>query len=289
MSLTGFFDQNNRSIDAQLDVAKQLDIKSISLRHFNDKTLLNMDGTTLKDLPQRLKKDKMTLQIVDAMYKYHLLSIHKNEITLLFQNAETLGTKYLVLDLPSIDSFDLQHDTLLEHIKYLLEETKKKHFELVFKMHRGYAVGQLAYLINEIKTIKLVLDAPLIHVMGASVTTSYRILKNNTQIILIYDVEKQNDPFLLGFGTSSIIDVLKKANRDKFKWLYLMDNNLMDYIEKRSEVYQQKRIFGLFSRNKKDKVYYQRLDSKLRVTSETSLTMMDMHKLYVSVIKKIIE
>jgi hypothetical protein len=102
-------------------------------------------------------------------------------------------------------------------------------------------------------------------------------------------VEKQNEPFLLGFGTSSIIDVLKKANRDKFKGLYLMDNNLIDYIEKRSEVYQQKRIFGLFSRNKKDKVYYQRLDTKLRVTAETSLTMMDMHKVYVSVIKKIIE
>lgn len=289
MSITGYFDQQFKSIDAQLDMAKQLDIKLLSFRYFNEQTLLTLDGSILKDFPARLKKDKLTLQIVDAMYSYHVLSIQKNEFTLLFQNAETLGTKLLILSLPKLDSFDVQHDTLVEHIKYLLDETKKKHFELVFKMSEGYSVGQLAYLINEIKNIKFVFDTPLIHRLGASVTTTYRILKNNTQIIMIYDTEKQSEPFLLGFGTSGIVDVLKKANRDKYKGFYLMDNNLSDYIQNRTSVYQQKRFLGLFSRNKKEKAYYQKMDQKLKVNPEADLSMLDMHKIYISVIKKVIE
>ncbi len=289
MNLTGFFDQNSKSIDTQLELFKQLDIKSLSFRYFNEQTLLHIDGSILKELPLRLKKDKLTIQIIDAMYYYHLLSIQKNELTLLFQNAEALGTKYLILSLPLIDSFDLQHDILVEHLKYILDETKKKHFEVVFKMHRGFAVGQLAYLVNEVKNIKFVLDAPLIHILGSSVTTTYRILKNNTSIITIYDIDKDNQPYLLGFGSSGIIDVLKKAHRDKFKGLYLMDNNLIDYIQNRKDVYEQKRFLGLFSRNKKEKLHYEKIDQKLKITKETDLTMLDMHKVFISVVKKIID
>lgn len=289
MSLTGYFDQKFHSIDAQLDLYNELDIKLLSMRYFDEQTLLNVDANVLKSIPARLKKDKLSLQIIDAMYRYHLSTINKNDLTLLFQNAETLGTKYLILTLPSLDSFDVQHDLLVEHIKFLLDETKKKHFELVFAIPRGYAVGQVAYLINEIKQIKFVFDPATIHQLGSSVTTSYRILKNNTQIIRIYDIEKDGQPYLLGFGVANIIDVLKKANRDKFKGLYLMDNNLLDYIENRQEVYQQKKFLGLFSKNKKEKIHYQRMDQKLHINPDQSLTMTDMHKIFISVIKKVIE
>ncbi len=289
MSLTGFFDQTTQSIDGQLEVAKDLDIKLLSFRYFDNQPLLSVDPNTLKQLPIRLKKDKLSLQVVDAMYRYHLSTINKNDLTLLFQNAETLGTKYLILTLPSLDSFDVQHDQLVEHIKYLMDETKKKHFELVFGVPRGYAVGQIAYLINEIKSIRFVFDAGVIHQIGSSVTTSYRILKNNTQLIRIYDIEKDGQPYLLGFGVSNIIEVLKKANRDKFKGLYMMDNNLASYIENRQTVYQQKKFLGLFSKNKKEKVQYQKMDQKLHIQNEQDLSMLDMHKIYVSVIKKVIE
>lgn len=289
MNLTGFFDQNTKSVDAQLEIFKQLDIKLLSFRYFNDQTLLHIDGVALKELPLKIKKDKLNIQIIDAMYEYHLLSVPRNELTLLFQNAETLGTKYLILNLPLIDSFDLQHDLLVEHLKSILEETKKKHFEVVFRMHRGFVVGQLAYLINEIKNIKFVLDTPLVHVLGSSVTTTYRILKNNTSIITIYDLDKDNQPYLLGFGNSGIIDVLKKAHRDKYKGLYLMDNNLIDYIQNRKDVYEQKRFLGLFSRNKKEKVHYEKIDQKLKITKETELSMLDMHKVYISLVKKVID
>lgn len=289
MSLTGFFDQTTQSIEGQLEVAKELDIKWLSFRYFDNQPLLSVEPNLLKQLPIRLKKEKMGLQVIDAMYRYHLSTINKNDLTLLFQNAETLGTKYLILTLPSLDSFDVQHDQLVDHIKYLMDEIKKKHFELVFGVPRGYAVGQIAYLINEIKSIRFVFDASLIYQMGSSVTTSYRILKNNTQLIRIYDIEKDGQPYLLGFGVSNIIEVLKKANRDKFKGLYVMDNNLSSYIENRQSVYQQKKFLGLFSKNKKEKVQYQKMDQKLHIQTDQDLSMVDMHKIYVSVIKKIIE
>jgi hypothetical protein len=68
-----------------------------------------------------------------------------------------------------------------------------------------------------------------------------------------------------------------------------MDNNLLDYIENRQEVYQQKKFLGLFSKNKKEKIHYQRMDQKLHINPDQSLTMTDMHKIFISVIKKVIE
>lgn len=289
MSITGYFDQQTKDIEPQIEMAKQLDIKGLSLRYFNDQTLLNIDQALLKELPLKLKKDKMSIFIIDAMYHYPLVTINKVELTTLFQNAEALGTKYLVLSLPVLTSFDLQHDDLITHLKALLEETKKKHFELVFKVGMDYAVGQIAYIINEIKNIKFVFDASLIYKQGASVTTSYRILKNNIQILSIYDVDKQNEPYLLGLGASNIVDVLKKAHRDKYKGLYLMDNNLNSYIENRKEIYQQKKVLWIFSKNKKERLHYQRMDQKLHIKDTDELTLIDMHKVYLSIIKKVIE
>ena len=100
MSITGYFDQQTKDIEPQIEMAKQLDIKGLSLRYFNDQTLLNIDQALLKELPLKLKKDKMSIFIIDAMYHYPLVTINKVELTTLFQNAEALGTKYLVLSLP---------------------------------------------------------------------------------------------------------------------------------------------------------------------------------------------
>ena len=289
MSLTGYFDQQFKSIEAQIDMAKQLDIKGLSLRYFNDQTLLTVDTNLVKELPVRLKKEKISILLIDALYHYPLVTINKNELSTLFSNAEALGTKYLVLNLPSMTSFDLQHDDLITHVKSLLDETKKKHFELVFKVSPEHAVGQIAYIINEIKNIKFVFDAPLIYKQGASVTTSYRILKNNIQILSIYDVDKQHEPYLLGLGASSIVDILKKAHRDKYKGIYVMDNNLNTYIEHRKEIYQQKKVLWIFSKNKKERLHYQRMDQKLHIKDTDELSLFDMHKVYLAVIKKIIE
>lgn len=289
MSLTGYFDQTTTSIDAQIESAKQLDIKVLSFRFFNQKTLLDIDSNDVKDLTSKLKKEKLSIQIIDSMLVYPLVTVNKNDLTLLFQNAENLGTKYLIMSLPTMSSFDLQHDALIEHIKYILDETKKKHFEVIFKMQHDHAVGQIAYLINEVKNIKLVLDPSLIYKQGSSVTTSYRILKNNIQIITINDLDKQQEPYLLGLGVVNIVDILKKSKRDKFKGLYLMDNNLLSYIENRQNVYNQKKFLWVFSTNKKEKLKYQKMDAKLNIQETDELSLMDMHKIYVSIIQKVIE
>jgi hypothetical protein len=286
--ITGFFDHIEGEIEKQIDEAKRLDIKHISLRNFSNQTLLDLDLNQIKDIQALLKKEKLTLQIVDANYYYNFIGVNQKELQTLFENARLLQTKILILELPDVDDFDLQHENFLAHVKWLLDDTKKKSFDLVFKVNPTYKPGVIAYLINQIKGVKFIFDAGLVKRLKASVTTTYRIMKKNTEGVMIYDIDKNNEPFLLGYGYTGIMEVVRKMNRDKYKGAYILDFNLMDYIENRENAHKKRKFFGLFTKDKKEKAMYVRMDQLLGLKPEETLDYTNMLKIYINVLNKVI-
>ncbi|PKK85512.1 MAG: hypothetical protein CVV63_05135, partial [Tenericutes bacterium HGW-Tenericutes-8] len=163
-----------------------------------------------------------------------------------------------------------------------------KSFDLIFKVNPDYKPGVIAYLINQIKGVKFIFDAGLVKKLKASVTTTYRIMKKNTEGVMIYDADKNNEPYLLGYGYTGIMEVVRKMNRDKYKGTYILDFNLMDYIENRSSAYQKHKFFGLFTKDKKDKAKYVRMDQLLNIKPEEALDYQNMLKIYINVLNKVI-
>lgn len=284
--ITGFFDHMDSDVSKQIEIAKRLDIKHISLRQFGKHHLLNVTHDQLKTLQAQLKKEKMTLQVIDAAYNYGLIGFDPKALSTLFDHAQNAQTKMLLLELPNLENFDLQHDELRDHLKSIIEETKKKSFTLVFKMNQTYKTGVVAYLINQVKGIKFVYDAGLIKRQKASVTTTYRIMKKHIEFAVIYDLDKTFEPALLGYGSTGVMDVVKRMSRDKFKGSLIIDMNLLDYIKNRTEAYAKKKFFGLFSKDKKIKASYEKMDSVLGLKETDNLDYISMLKIYVQVLNQ---
>lgn len=284
--ITGFFDHVDKDISKQIEIAKSLDIKHIALRQFGKNSLIDATQDQFKSIQALLKKEKMTLQVIDAAYQYNLIGFDPKALSTLFDHAQSAQTKTLLLELPNVENFDLQHDELRDHVKFIIEETKKKPFTLIFKMNQTYKAGIVAYLINQIKGIKLVYDAGLIKKQKASVTTTYRIMKKHTESAIIYDLDKTFEPSLLGYGSTGVIDIVKRMNRDKYKGSLIIDMNLMGYIENRHEAYAKKRFFGLFSKDKKIKANYEKMDAVLGLKQTDVLDYLSMLKIYVQVLRQ---
>jgi len=286
--ITAYLDHVNKEIESQLEYAKKLSIKQISMRFFDDHTLKDLTSNSIKPLVVLLKKEKLTLGILDASYPHPIVGFDKEVLKQIFANAEALQTKTLLLDLPSLDDFDLQHDLLLEYVKWVMDENKKKHFQVVFKMNPSYKPGIMAFLVNNFKAIKLQFDCGLIYEQKASVTTTYRILKKNTEVLSAYDIDKLFEPALLGYGQTGILDIAKKMKRDGFKGYVVIDTNLIGYLTNKTNPTAKKKWLGLFSRDKKTKKKYDRMDEILGIAEGASATYEGLIEVYKSVLEKIL-
>lgn len=287
--LSGYFDLFERDVDKQLEIAKALDIKFISLRYFGQKTLKDLDFSEIKTIQAMLKKYKMELNMVDANYTYQLDNPDFEDLANIFDKAHQLQTTVLILKLPNSTQLEENYPAFLEHVNQLFEMTKKKSFNLVFSVNETYKVGVIAYLINQLKSCNFIFDAGSIKKMNASVTTSYRIMKKTVVGVMIADQDKHFEPELLGYGHTGITDIMKKLNRDKYKGALIIDLDLKDYILHRHEAYQKKRFFGLFSKTKQQEKKYMRMDAILGLKAEDKLNYLDLLKMQVSIIDQFIE
>lgn len=288
-NITAFLDHFDKDFESQLNLAIKTGIKHISMRFFGDKQLKDLTIDEIKTYQSILKKHKMGISMLDAKLDYHIIQYDKSQLDSVVNNAELLQAKILLMDLPKLDDFDLQHDLLIAFVKSVLEDNKKKHFQIVFKMNDTYKPGVLAFLINSIKSIKFQFDCGHLINLQASVTTTYRIMKKNIESILVYDVDKDKESSLLGYGNTGIIDILQKMKRDDFKGYALIDTNLIEYLNHRNDQKPKKRFFGLFSKNKKQVAKYQKNDAILKLNEESHFDYESLIEVYKSVLEKILQ
>ena len=98
--------------------------------------------------------------------------------------------------------------------------------------------------------MNFVYDGPTFYENHLSTTTTYRLLKNQLSSMLVYDLDKDFEPYLLGYGSSNIVDVLKRAKRDSFKAFVVIDSNLSDYLTNRLNSYEKKDSFHFYQSKK---------------------------------------
>jgi hypothetical protein len=62
----------------------------------------------------------------------------------------------------------------------------------------------------------------------------------------------------------------------------------MDYIENRENAHKKRKFFGLFTKDKKEKAMYVRMDQLLGLKPEETLDYTNMLKIYINVLNKVI-
>ncbi|MDY3195401.1 MAG: hypothetical protein RBQ95_00965 [Paracholeplasma sp.] len=289
--ISGFFDLEKSSLEEQLRIAKELDMKYIGLRKIDEKMIHELSESDIKRANELLKQNKLTVSVVEISYdQYHILEDESfSIIEKAFSNADNLHAKVVSIKLPQIDDFDTQSTMLLDWIKKVYQLTKKSKFELSFNYREGYLSGHLAYLVSNIKQINFIYDGTMFYQNQISTTTVYRLLRNVLSSIKINDITKDFEACLIGLGNTNIIDIIKKLKRDKFKGFIMLDNNLTDYLQNRDKSYEKKSIFTFFSKKKSNKERYLKMDSKLGLNQESQLTYGMLLKAEKTIIEKIIE
>lgn len=287
--ISGFFDLESKKIQDQISVAKELNLKYISLRYFDDKEIHELDDNEIKTYFDTLKSHKLQVASIDMLFDdYHVLEEKDNDLfSRVFSNVEKLHAKTLNIMLPKIDDFDSQYGMLVTWMKSIQQETKKMKFALSFKYRVGYLSGHIAYLVKNLKQMNFVYDGPTFYENHLSTTTTYRLLKNQLSSMLVYDLDKDFEPYLLGYGSSNIVDVLKRAKRDSFKAFVVIDSNLSDYLTNRLNSYEKKGFFSFLSKQKSTHGKYLKMDAKIGVTKEDELTYTQLLKSQIIILNKI--
>lgn len=289
--ITGFFDLEKNTLEEQIKIAKELELKQIAIRQIDGLYVHELDESIIKKTNEILKQNKMSVSIVEIkLDDYHIIgNENMDALEKAILIAEMLHPKVVSMKLPKFDDFDSQSDMLKDWFKQIYQFTKKMKFELSFIYRENYLSGHLAYLTKNVKQIKFNFDGTEFYKNKISTTTIYRLLKNEISTVRISDIDKDFEPFLIGLGVTNIVDILKKLKRDNFNGFIVLDNNLIDYIQNREKSYEKKSIFAFFSKKKSNKDRYLKMDHKLGLDKDSELTLVKLLTAEKTIVEKVIE
>ncbi|HHW79254.1 MAG TPA: hypothetical protein GX742_00470, partial [Acholeplasmataceae bacterium] len=113
------------------------------------------------------------------------------------------------------------------------------------------------------KNLTLIFNPKELMVNKESITASYRLLKQYMTFFVANDIDKKNNPVLLGYGRLKILDLFKKLKRDKYKKYIILDDSFKDFfIEKPVEkISLFKKIFS--KKHKETNIYLQQYANKI--------------------------
>lgn len=272
-----------KSINEQTELLQYLNLNLIPLRRINGKSIYALTMEELDEINTEFNKQKVAVSQIDIEDKYTLeepLDINK-----VIATARLFKTKDVFINLPSYNNFHEEKDALTAYIDDLIHRFRREKINLSFHIDYVDNSAYLAYLIQHNKRIGFVFNPAKAYENQKSITTYYRLLKENINAVIIYDVNKDLYPHLIGYGKTNAIDSLDRLIRDKFKGDIILDTNLLLYINNRFKLY--KRRFNLpLIRNKKELDSYRDIENRLNLNESSNITFEDLVLSQVNLLKK---
>lgn len=237
MKIVGFCDFTSKDFLEQLNTANDLKINNLFLRYFNEKLVYELEDKDIKDVNSLLKSNKKDIAIIDPLIEsYDLYDVDAYEKTIeqykqTFLVLNKLKVNKVFLRLPKVNDILAEFETVESQLTPLLDLAKKQKISLVI-YPQDEKTNALVYILKKYrkKDLTILFDPVKIVKNGESPIVAYRLLKEYFNFLVAGDLDKKNNPELLGYGRVKIIDLFKRLNRDDYQGDIVLDENFGKFV-----------------------------------------------------------
>ncbi|MDY0316412.1 MAG: hypothetical protein RBQ63_01415 [Acholeplasmatales bacterium] len=272
-------------LESQIELFKALNLDKFVLRDFNHLNVYDLSEEAIDEVETLFKLNKIRPLYLDITKTYDVYGIL--DVERLIYLAKRFKTKDILIKVPTIKDFNIEKDIFIEQIQLLLAGVKKDKLNLTFNLSYDVDSAYIAYLIKEIKEIKFSFNPGLCYEKEKSVTSYYRLIKNNLSHVILFDLNENKKPSLIGYGKATILEHLDKLKRDNFKGSYILDTNLLEYVEERQTIYKRKfKIPFLKKGRNQNKKAYESIENRLGLAQTDEISFDKLYESQVSLVKR---
>lgn len=272
---------NFEYIEDVVDAYKSLNIRRFPLRNIEGVNIYDLDEEKYNELKSIINKEKVRLSLIDIDVEYDLykgLDLEK-----LSSISKDFGCREMAINLPTFSSFEAEKDQLVKVVKELIVDLKKLRINPTFHVDYKINSAYIAFLINEVDGLNFLFNPGKCYENDKSITTYYRLLRRIINYVVLYDIDENKSPTLLGYGKALILDMIDKLNIDKFRGDIYYDFNLTDYVKDRTS--KRGGFFSRFFGRKKEKAH-QKIDKRLKVDEDDDVDIISLLDSQLQLIKK---
>lgn len=271
-----------KTIEEINKAATSLSLRRIPLRNINEKNVYKLKLKELEGIRASFRKHKVRVNIIDITVNYdlyHIIDVRKiSEISKMF------NCKSIIIKMPKFTNFEAEKTQLLTVFNELIDSFKKEKMDLNFHIDYEINSAYVAYLLKEINGLQFVYNPAECYLNNKSITTYYRLLRNNITSVIIYDVDENKKPALIGYGKALILDIIDKLNIDKFRGDLYYDSNLGEYVRAKNEETKKGFFKRIFSRKKRKS--HLKIDEKLRLDEGDQIEFITLLKSQLKLLNK---
>lgn len=242
MRVIGFCDYESTELKDQIDVAKSLEIDQLLIRKINNLKVYEFDDALIKEANQILKSEKISIVALDPLIKnYDLYDIEKfDEVLNMYEDALNVASKLKVSNLyfrlPIIKDILEEFDTVKSQLDLFIEMARRFKITLLIKQEEE-KTNVLVYILKKYRPrdLQLIFNPATTMTNEESPIVAYRLLKDYFNFFVSADIDKKNNPELLGYGRVKIIDIFKRMNRDQYKGFFILDDRFGNFVSGNEE------------------------------------------------------
>ncbi|MDY0338590.1 MAG: hypothetical protein WC134_02780 [Acholeplasmataceae bacterium] len=270
LTITGYFDLNP-SLDDTIEILKRNQLSHVILRAYNHRPLLEMNDQDIRELQSKLKNKKIEIAMLDTMIEPYPIESKKkqkealDEFIYFIKLSSKLKVDYLLMELPVFHDCIKEIKSIEKVLEPFIEQALINRKTIVIKPSKDYRANVYAYLIKKMKTeaLKLAFNPVMVMNQNESETTAYRLLKKHMVVFMAKDQDRINEPQLLGYGKTDMLNLFKRLIRDRYNGFVFADHDFSekDLVFDPEKIGFFKRIFG--KEKKRKEAYLQTLQKRL--------------------------
>lgn len=270
LMITGFFDYK-KTLDQSIETIKRNQLSTLALRSYEGRSLIEMNDQDVRNLLAKLKYDKIELSIIDTMIKPYPIESKKqhqealDQFKYMVKLSSKLKVDYLLFELPIFHDCIEEFGTIKKILEPYIEQAVINGKTIVIKPSLNYKTNVYGYLFKKLKSKNLMMafNPAMMMQNGESVTTSYRLLKKDIIAFIAQDKDHQNQPQLLGYGKTDMLNIFKRLIRDHFNGFVIADHDFKeeDLLFETEKLGFFKRVLGQEKKRKEE--YLQTLQKRI--------------------------
>lgn len=262
--------------------ASKLSLKRIPLRNINEKNIYFLKEKEIEEIKETLRKNKIKISMIDIDVAHDIYS--PIDVVKIGNLAKAFGCRNVVIRMPKFFDFEAEKKQISIVYNDLITSFRKEKMDLNFHVDYEIESAYIAAILKEFKHLQFVYNPGECYSNDKSITTYYRLLRNNISNAIVFDIDKDKKPTLIGYGKALVLDIIDKLNNDKFKGDLYYDSNLGDYVRYKNEETQEGFFKRLFSRKKRKS--HQMIDEKLRVDENEEVDFIPLLKSQLKLLSK---
>lgn len=266
--ITSFVDYNNANIGEQINLISKLKLKNIFLRRVTGKPFYLLDEKNQKSLVKALKNINVISAdpLIDAPNLNNSDEVNKAnlKIKLAAISAKLLNSESLFLRLPVYNDFYNDKDKFLNLIKEQVKIIKDEKLKVVLIFDDNHQAATYRFVTEKLKdnTIKIAYDPSYIYLNNENINTTYRLLNNRIDYIIIDDFDKSKTPRLINSGNAyKLKDFFKILIKSNYNGNIVLDSKLVEFLPKVNN-------YKWYHKLSKTKKYHQRVLDNFKTLSD---------------------